>query len=94
MHFWLANLDRSLNLITEWQLAEAKNRFSEVVNRAQFVYRRKDSVVVVARRDFERLMGRRSSFKKFLISKGPALTGWTFLATVRPCGMRSCEGIT
>jgi antitoxin Phd len=64
----------------EWQLAEAKNRFSEVVNRAlaegpQFVYRRKDSVVVVARRDFERLMGRRPSFKKFLTGKGPSIDG-------------------
>ena len=38
----------------EWQLADAKNRFSEVVNRAlaegpQFIHRRKESVVVVAR---------------------------------------------
>ena len=39
----------------EWQLADAKNRFSEVVNRAlakgpQFVRRRGD-VVVITRRD-------------------------------------------
>jgi antitoxin Phd len=58
----------------KWQLAEAKNRFSEVVNRAlaegpQFVYRRKDSVVVVARRDFERLMGRRPSLDGLDLSR-------------------------
>jgi len=46
----------------EWQLAEAKNRFGELVNRAlaegpQFVHRRKDSVVVLARREYERLTG-------------------------------------
>ena len=64
----------------EWQLAEAKNRFSEVVNRAlaegpQFVHRRKDSVVVVARRDYEKLTGKRPSFKEFLAGKGPSLEG-------------------
>ena len=64
----------------EWQLAEAKNRFSEVVNRAlaegpQFVYRRKESVVVVARRDYERLTGKRPSFKEFLTGKGTSLAG-------------------
>ena len=64
----------------EWQLAEAKNRFSEVVNRAlaegpQFVHRRKDSVVVVARRDYEKLTGKRPSFKQFLTGKGPSLEG-------------------
>jgi len=62
----------------EWQLAEAKNRFSEVVNRAlaegpQFVYRRKDAVVVVARREYERLTGKRPGFKEFLTGKGPSL---------------------
>ena len=61
----------------EWQLAEAKNRFSEVVNRAlseapQFVYRRNDAVVVVARREYERLAGKRPGLKEFLTGKGPS----------------------
>lgn len=63
-----------------WHLADAKNRFSEVVNRAltrgpQLVLRRRDAVVVLARRDYERLAGKRPSFKQFLLGKGPSLRG-------------------
>jgi antitoxin Phd len=59
----------------EWRLAEAKNRFSEVVNRAlvegpQRVLRRKDAVVVIAERDYEELAGTRPSFKEFLLGRG------------------------
>jgi len=64
----------------KWQLAEAKNRFSEVVNRAlaegpQYVYRRKDAVVVVSRRDYDRLAGTKPGFKEFLLGKGPSMKG-------------------
>ncbi len=63
-----------------WRLADAKNRFSEVVNRAltrgpQLVLRRRDAVVVLARRDYERLTGKRPGFKQFLLGKGPSLRG-------------------
>jgi len=63
-----------------WRLADAKNRFSELVNRAltrgpQLVLRRRDAVVVVSRRDFEKLTGKRSSFKQFLLGKGPSFQG-------------------
>ena len=63
-----------------WRLADAKNRFSELVNRAltgdpQVVMRRRDAVVVVARRDYEKLTGERMSFKQFLLGKGPSLKG-------------------
>lgn len=63
-----------------WRLADAKNRFSELVNRAltgdpQVVLRRRDSVVVVARRDYERLTGKRMTFKQFLLAPGPSLRG-------------------
>lgn len=63
-----------------WHLADAKNRFSELVNRAltgepQVVLRRRDAVVVVARRDYEKLTGRRMSFKQFLLGAGPSLQG-------------------
>jgi prevent-host-death family protein len=59
----------------EWRLAEAKNKFSEVVNRAlvegpQRVLRRKDAVVVIAERDYERLAGTRPNFKEFLLGRG------------------------
>jgi len=63
-----------------WRLADAKNRFSELVNRAlsgdpQVVLRRNDAVVVLARRDYEKLTGKRLSFKQFLLGKGPSLQG-------------------
>ena len=62
----------------EWLLADAKNRFSELVNRAlaegpQRVVRRGDAVIVVAQRDYEQLVGKRPSFKEFLLGKGPSL---------------------
>ena len=64
----------------EWQLADAKNRFTELVNRAlaegpQRVRRRGDTVVVVAQRDYDKLSGKRSAFKAFLMGKGASLEG-------------------
>ena len=64
----------------EWHLAEAKNRFSEGVNRAlaegpQLVRRRNDLVVVVAHQEYKKLTGKRLGFKEFLIAKGPGLEG-------------------
>ena len=55
----------------EWNLADAKNRFSEVVNLAltqgpQRIRRRKDTVVVVSVAEFERLVGQRPAFKDYL----------------------------
>jgi prevent-host-death family protein len=55
----------------EWNLADAKNRFSEVVNLAltegpQRVRRRKDTVVVLAAAEYERLVGQRPAFKDYL----------------------------
>ncbi len=65
----------------QWRLADAKNRFSELVSRAlaegpQKVVRRDDAVVVVAQRDYEKLTGKRPSFKEFLMGEGgPSLEG-------------------
>ena len=63
-----------------WRLADAKNRFSEVVNRAleghpQLIERRRDAVVVIARRDYEKLTGKRAGFKEFLLGAGPSFRG-------------------
>jgi antitoxin Phd len=63
----------------DWQLADAKNRFSELVTRAlsegpQRVTRRRDRVIVMAERDYQRLKGKRRSFIDFLKS-GPGLDG-------------------
>jgi len=63
----------------EWRLADVKNRFSELVNRAlaegpQRVRRRKDTVVVVAAEEYERLVGQRPAFKDYL-SQGESFEG-------------------
>ena len=63
----------------EWNLADAKNRFSEVVNLAltegpQMVRRRKDTVVVVSAEEFERLTGQRPAFKDYL-AEGESFEG-------------------
>ena len=68
-----------MKLIRQWKLADAKNRFSEMVNRAlaegpQQVLRRDDAVVVLAQRDYEKLIGRRLGFQEFLLS-GPSFAG-------------------
>lgn len=62
-----------------WNLAEAKNKLSEVVNLAltegpQTITRRKDAVVVISAEKYAELTGRRQSFKDFLMS-GPSLDG-------------------
>ena len=64
----------------EWKLADAKNRFSELFNRAlsdgpQRVMRRGDAVMVLAQSDYEKLVGPRLSFKEFLLSKTAVLDG-------------------
>ena len=64
----------------EWRLAEAKNRLSELVNRAlsdgpQRVMRRGDVVIVIAERDYDRLVGAKPSFKEFLLDADPTFEG-------------------
>lgn len=63
-----------------WNLADAKNRLSEVVNLAltegpQTITRRKDAVVVISAEQYAELTGQRQSFKDFLMS-GPSLEGF------------------
>ena len=64
----------------DWRLAEAKNKFSELVNRAladgpQRVVRRDDAVVVISAREYEQLIGKKPGFKDFLMGEGPDLQG-------------------
>jgi len=66
--------------MTEWRLAEAKNRFSELVTRAlaegpQRVRRHDAAVVVMAESDYEKLAGKKSDFKRFLLGDGPSFEG-------------------
>ncbi len=62
-----------------WKLADAKNKFSKVVDMAleegpQEVTRRGKSVVVVALKDFERMNGKRPGFIEYLMS-APSFKG-------------------
>jgi prevent-host-death family protein len=62
-----------------WKLAEAKNRLTEVVNRAltegpQTITRRNDTVVVISAKKYEELTGKRPNFKEFLL-QGPSFEG-------------------
>ncbi len=64
----------------EWRLADAKNKFTELVNRAlsegpQRVKRRNDVVIVLAERDYEKLTGTKPSFKDFLLQDSPTFDG-------------------
>jgi len=63
-----------------WKLAEAKNKFSEVVQKAlsdgpQKIQRRNDSIFVVSEEDYNKLSGIKPSFKNLLLSipEGEAL---------------------
>jgi antitoxin Phd len=63
----------------DWQLTDAKNRFSELMNRAlrdgpQRVQRRNEAVIVLAEEEYERLAGKRPDFKEYLMS-GPSFDG-------------------
>jgi prevent-host-death family protein len=72
----------------DWSLADAKNRFSELVTLAltegpQRVRRRRDAVVIVAAEEYERLVGKRPSFKDYLRS-GPSFEGVDLVRDASP----------
>jgi antitoxin Phd len=55
-----------------WNLAEAKNRLSEVVNLAltegpQTITRRNDSVVLMSAENYAELTGKKLDFKEYLL---------------------------
>jgi prevent-host-death family protein len=55
-----------------WNLADAKNRFSEVVNLAlsegpQTITRRNDAVVLISAARYEELTGKTLDFKEYLL---------------------------
>lgn len=62
-----------------WNLTEAKNHLSELVNRAltegpQRIVRRTDMVVVITEKEYNRLCSQKSSFKDALLS-APSFEG-------------------
>ncbi len=67
----------------EWKLAEAKNRFSELVNKAlvegpQRVSRREDRVVVISEDEYQNLTGQKPNFIEFLLEGHLDLDGVDF----------------
>ncbi len=64
----------------EWKLADAKNRFSELVNKAlaegpQHVSRREDRVVVISENEYQNLTGQKPNFIEFLLDGEADLSG-------------------
>lgn len=64
----------------EWKLAEAKNRFSELVNKAlsegpQVVMRREDRVVVISDSEYKTLTGQKPDFIEFLLDENLNMDG-------------------
>ena len=62
-----------------WQLAEAKNKFSEVMTEAltsgpQRIRRRDQVVIVLSEADYQRLTGERVTLTNYLLA-GPDLSG-------------------
>ena len=62
-----------------WQLAEAKNKLSEVVTKAlsegpQRINRRGQVVVLLSEEEYQRLIGERQTLKDALLA-GPDLSG-------------------
>jgi len=69
----------ALRLNEYWQLAEAKNRFSELARSAltegpQKIARRDGNVVVISEEEYLRLKEKPEDFKTFLLNETPDLS--------------------
>ena len=76
-----------------WQLAEAKNKLSEVITRAltqgpQRIRRRDQAVIVLSEADYQRLTGERETLTPYLLG-GPDLSELDLTRDPRP--MREVE---
>jgi prevent-host-death family protein len=71
-----------------WQLAEAKNKFSEVFTKTveegpQFVTRRDQEIVLITKEEYLRLTGEKPNFIEHLLN-GPSLEGLDLERDKRP----------
>ena len=77
-----------------WQLAEAKNRLSEVINKAlnegpQRITRRgEDAVVLMSEAEYQKVMGEKMGFSQYLCS-APSMDGLDLERAQEP--MRNVE---
>jgi len=68
--------------VQDWQLQDAKNRFSEVVKRARedgpqtVTVHGQRAAVVVSALEFDALIKPRMSFAEFLLSEAPGADPW------------------
>jgi hypothetical protein len=70
----------------DWQLADAKNRFSELFSSVlsvgpQRIRRRRDAVIVLSAQEYERITGRCATLKSYL-SEGESFDGLDLARTV------------
>ncbi len=77
----------------DWQVADAKNRFSEMMNRAlkegpQRVRRRQETFIFLSEDEFDRRIGARPDFKDYLFN-GPDFDGVDLTRATDP--MRDVE---
>ena len=76
----MARLSNFFGVATlNWQLAEAKNRFREVVRLAldkqpQRITRRGEAVIVISEKQYQKIIGEKLSFVDYLTS-APSLEG-------------------
>lgn len=73
--------------MTDWAVAEAKNRFSELITKAltegpQRVRRRDDTVVVISAAEFERLKPRKDFIEHLMT--GPSFEGLDLERDITP----------
>ena len=66
-------------MLAIWPLMEAKNKLSEVINLAlsqgpQRIRRRRDEVVLISARDFDKLTGKSKDLKSWLLD-APKIDG-------------------
>ena len=62
----------------DWKFAEAKNKFSEVINKVllegpQRVVRRDQAFVILKEKEYQKLTGQRQSLQDYLLANGPSL---------------------
>ena len=72
----------------DWKVADAKNRFSELMTRAledgrQRITRRDGTVVMISEKELERIEGKKPDFIDFLMS-GPGFEGVDLERDKRP----------
>ena len=91
----LLQVNKIFGVNMEWQFADAKNQFDDVVNFAlskgpQYIKRGKDIVIILSQHEYDKLAGKRPNFKDFLMGKSPTLEGLDIKRNRSPT-KRSCD---